>query len=157
MGLKEEADKVKGLEEALDLKEREMKAMDSQIDTLERDLSSTNAKLEITEKSMSAEVGSLKEENAELSKRLKNVNNEHESTEVNVCELKIKIQQLTEEQITLQAARRQFENELAEQASRREQAEHNAKRNSTKSVQNSSKLRGTLSICRIRWRACGVR
>jgi len=127
-GLKEEADKVKGLEEALDLKEREMKAMDSQIDTLERDLSSTNAKLEITEKSMSAEVGSLKEENAELSKRLKNVNNEHESTEVNVCELKIKIQQLTEEQITFQAARRQFENELAEQASRREQAEHNAKR-----------------------------
>jgi len=127
-GLKRRVEDFEKLQSDVDQKEREMKAMDTQIDRLERDNSELNANLEMSEKKLSAEIAILRTEKECAEKQLKSISNEHESSEVNVCELRIKIQQLTDEQVTFQAARRQFENELAEQASKREQAEHNAKR-----------------------------
>lgn len=126
--LKDRVKVISGLEESVEKKEREMQSMDSQIDQLETSMAKLYAKLESTEQTHKAELSVLGGENAKLQNRLNSVNNQHESTEISVCELKIKIQQLTDEQITFQAARRQFENELAEQSSMREQADHNAKR-----------------------------
>jgi len=77
---------------------------------------------------MKSQIQKLQAENEILNAEKSKISNDNEKTEVNVCALQIKIKQLTEDQLNFVGKRKSLENELAEQSSKLEQAEHDLKR-----------------------------
>jgi len=74
------------------------------------------------------EIAEIRKQKEQVQANLSNFRNDNEKTEINNCALEIKIKQLSEEQSGFAAARRVLESQIAEQASKLEQAEHDQKR-----------------------------
>merc|ERR1719219_2665191 len=74
------------------------------------------------------EITEIQREKAGVVKSLSSFKSENERAEVNNCALEIKIKQLAEEQAGFAKSRRELENQIAEGASKLEQAEHDQKR-----------------------------